>query len=549
MNILVVDDDARLCRAVVDELTRLGHEATPAYSAKSALEILFSENIDILVTDLRMSGKDGIELIDLARGASPQTRTLLMSAYATAQDYKSAIAMGAVDVLTKPFTPKDLEQAIQKATDCLDGYHGNIHGLTLPDILQAFALARSSITVHVGTHGLVHVLRGDVVHAEVGDLVGLDALREILNGRSGRVHTSPSRDGVPHTIEGRLDHLLIALQTEAETPNPPSSSSPGVPAAPTRPSAAAPAPASAPTRPTSAPNPAAATPRPTSAPNPGAAAPRPTSAPNPAAAAPRPTSAPNPAAAVARPSSAPAAGAPPALPPKPLGPNGVRPLAPPVDPADTASTVVERVEATNVDPAEPFFASKSDAEVMTPVPEEKKRRGAFLWIAVAAALLLGVFLMWPDPEPVAFEPNDVAAEAPKLEPAPSPEPAKVTAALDAPVDDAAPDLDDEDSTDDETVEPGAADSADRPKKKRRRRRRVTRASATEDTTDGDEDDDTPEPEPEPVAPEPEPPVATTPPPSLPIIQDDKPRLDVLDDEKPRIGTIGDERPNVGTLED
>ncbi|MEQ8279203.1 MAG: response regulator [Deltaproteobacteria bacterium] len=492
MNILVVDDDARLCRAVVDELARLGHEATPVYSAKSALEVLFSENIDILLTDLRMTGKDGIELIDLARGASPHTRTLLMSAYATAQDYKAAIAMGAVDVLTKPFTPKDLQQAIEKATDCLDGYHGNIHGLTLPDILQAFSLARSSITVHVGTHGIVHVQRGEVVHAELGEHTGLVALREIMHGRSGRIHTSPSRENVPRTIEGRTDHLLIRLQAESETPEPP---------VPTQPLEASPEETSAPV-------------------------------------------------------------------PAPTG-------------EGTEKTVVERVEATRIDPAEPFAnAPAAQAEPLehpagaaasprplgtspasplaggrglehpAPLPfdeeEERKKGGAWIWMAAAAALLLfGVWWMWPATE-VREEAAPVAAPTVVDDPEPS---AKV-AGLDAPEPSEAPvpeapDAEDAEMADDaETVEPSSTEEVEAAPKRKVRRRRVRRRRApVEDEAVAEVTEQEEEPEVE------EAPPAAAPAPKLEIIEDTRPQLDVLDDDKPRIGTIDETRPNVGTLED
>lgn len=216
--VLLVDADTQVHEVVGAHLRSLGLEVVVAADSERAIEILFEENIDILLADLRMPGRDGLSLIDFVRGASPHTRCLLMGKSATAKDYKAAVALGAVDLIAKPFDPDELETAIRKASERLDGYHGSIHGLSLPDLLQAYALSRSSITIEVGAEGRIYVVGGEVVHAEAGASSGLEALRRLIDAKSGRIQTSSASSDVSRTIHGRLDHILLTIQAAKDTP-------------------------------------------------------------------------------------------------------------------------------------------------------------------------------------------------------------------------------------------------------------------------------------------------------------------------------------------
>ncbi|MBK6687740.1 MAG: response regulator [Deltaproteobacteria bacterium] len=209
--VLIVDDDPRMSSALAGELVRQGYDTQTADSVDAALELLLNAPVDVLVTDLRMSGRDGLDLIRMARATSPKTRAVLMSAYATAKDYKVAIELGAVDVLTKPFTPEDLEEAIRKALDSQSGVQGLVHGLSLVDVLQMFHFARRSLAIHVGGDGAtIHLRDGEVVHAVSGAITGEAALRAILESQVSSVRTSPAVS-VPITITRGFQALLLDL--------------------------------------------------------------------------------------------------------------------------------------------------------------------------------------------------------------------------------------------------------------------------------------------------------------------------------------------------
>ena len=79
--ILVVDDNALLCRLVCDILRTEGYHAVPATSAGQALEAFEREEFDLLVTDFRMPGMNGLELARVVRGKSPQFPIIVISVY------------------------------------------------------------------------------------------------------------------------------------------------------------------------------------------------------------------------------------------------------------------------------------------------------------------------------------------------------------------------------------------------------------------------------------------------------------------------------------
>lgn len=209
-SVLIVEDDFQLRTAVARDLEAQGYAVSVVQSVDEAIECLQSTHIDVLLTDLRMSGRDGIDLLQQVSTISPHTSSLLMSAFATARDFQAALAHGAVSVLCKPFTPRELRHAIEQAVECGSGFHGTIHGLTLIDVLQMFHLGRRSITVLVGgqAQGSIHLENGEIIHAESGTLWGEEALGALLNSPSGSMQTT-AVVSVPHTISRNFESLLL----------------------------------------------------------------------------------------------------------------------------------------------------------------------------------------------------------------------------------------------------------------------------------------------------------------------------------------------------
>ncbi|MEY4577285.1 MAG: hypothetical protein RL701_1988 [Pseudomonadota bacterium] len=232
-HVLIVDDDGILRETLAREARAWGFDVHVEGTAEGALALLRKLNIDVLVTDLRMHGLDGIDLIRAARDVSPETQALLMSAFATARDHQLAVEHGTVRVLCKPFTPGELRSALAAALDSRKGYHGTVHGLSLVDILQMFHLSRRTITLALGGQppGLIHFREGELIHAAHGDKRGEAALLELLRAQSGSIATAPLViETAERSIDGVFDIVLIdALrqldESERDSVRPPAETS------------------------------------------------------------------------------------------------------------------------------------------------------------------------------------------------------------------------------------------------------------------------------------------------------------------------------------
>ena len=106
--ILVVDDEPRMAELVALELADHGHEVETAADGARALDLLRTRTRDLVVTDLKMPGLDGLELLAEIKKLWPGTEVILMTAYASARTAVSAMKEGAWDYLIKPFEMDEL---------------------------------------------------------------------------------------------------------------------------------------------------------------------------------------------------------------------------------------------------------------------------------------------------------------------------------------------------------------------------------------------------------------------------------------------------------
>jgi CheY-like chemotaxis protein len=218
-SVLIVDDDPAFRTTIGRDLGEQGFTVALAQNADEATELLAGRSIDVLLTDLRMPGDDGIDLLAKVRTLAPRTRAILMSGYASARDYQRAIECGAVRVLSKPFTPSELLQAIRQAVECETGFRGSIHGLSLVDLLQMFHYARRSLSIVVDglAPGHVFLEDGHIIHAVYRELQGEPALRAILAMPAGSLRTMVLPQATPHSITRDFQPLLLdSLRTVDE---------------------------------------------------------------------------------------------------------------------------------------------------------------------------------------------------------------------------------------------------------------------------------------------------------------------------------------------
>jgi DNA-binding NtrC family response regulator len=115
--ILVVDDEKHVRALYSRVLQKEGYEVECASSGSEAIEKLAKESFDLVVTDLKMNGIDGLDVVRKGKSVNQALPFILISGYATAQTAVSAAQEGADIFLMKPIDMTELKAAVKKALE------------------------------------------------------------------------------------------------------------------------------------------------------------------------------------------------------------------------------------------------------------------------------------------------------------------------------------------------------------------------------------------------------------------------------------------------
>lgn len=113
--ILVIDDDVSLGRVIYFELKQRGYMVETANSGQSGLDLFEKEHFDAILTDLRMEGMDGMDVLQALHDLDPNAIVIIMTAYGTMDHAMKAVKLGAADYVTKPFATDQLAFVIEKS--------------------------------------------------------------------------------------------------------------------------------------------------------------------------------------------------------------------------------------------------------------------------------------------------------------------------------------------------------------------------------------------------------------------------------------------------
>src|SRR6185295_4959426 len=112
--ILIAEDESLPRKNICQLLEEEGYRVYEAADGKSALEIVDNFDLDLILTDLKMPGADGMEVLKHAREVSPQTLVVLMTAYASVDTAVQALRQGAQDYILKPVVFEDVLRKVQR---------------------------------------------------------------------------------------------------------------------------------------------------------------------------------------------------------------------------------------------------------------------------------------------------------------------------------------------------------------------------------------------------------------------------------------------------
>ena len=115
--ILVADDHDSLRRGLARALTEAGHETVEAANGNAAIACLHEGHFDVVLSDLKMGGSDGIEVLRTAKALHPSTAVIVMTAFGSVNTAVEAMKSGAFDFVQKPFEIEEMEVKIEKALE------------------------------------------------------------------------------------------------------------------------------------------------------------------------------------------------------------------------------------------------------------------------------------------------------------------------------------------------------------------------------------------------------------------------------------------------
>jgi len=191
-SILVVDDDDTILDIVVDYLNAEGYQTLAAASGEEALPHLDRRDLDLLITDFKMPGMNGLELARKALMADSDRPVILMTAFADVDNARESVSIGVYDFILKPFDLADFGNVIRHAVS-----HRRL-------LMQNQEYQRNlERMVEDRTRELQEALRGlqeasDKLEGKVKELAGRDRINQLLL--------------TVHTLEETLSAVLEAVQ-------------------------------------------------------------------------------------------------------------------------------------------------------------------------------------------------------------------------------------------------------------------------------------------------------------------------------------------------
>ncbi len=197
--VLVVDDKENMLK-LFEKILGPHYALATASDGRQALTLIGSQSFDIIVTDIRMPGADGFEVLKAVKQVSPDTEVIMMTGYASVQKAVEAMREGAYDYIQKPFEPDDVSLILARA-------------LERKRLREQATNLRRQIDELVGFQGLVGkspAMRD--VYAQIEQASGLD-ITVLLSGESGTGKELVAR--AIHAQSPRKNHLFIPVNCGA----------------------------------------------------------------------------------------------------------------------------------------------------------------------------------------------------------------------------------------------------------------------------------------------------------------------------------------------
>lgn len=211
-NILVVDDDSTFCLMLQSYLTKYGFSVTSTSNVDMALDIIKKSEMDLILSDYRMPGKDGMEMLEAVKKTDPDLPLILMTSYGDIRLAVKAMKLGAYDYITKPVNPTELLELVKAALNykseggasAANNSAPNLNGESVPKP------KKKNIENNGFVHGVSNNWKKINEHLEI---VGPTDMSVIIEGESGTGKEFVARR--LHDLSARSKEQFVAIDCGA----------------------------------------------------------------------------------------------------------------------------------------------------------------------------------------------------------------------------------------------------------------------------------------------------------------------------------------------
>ncbi|MDQ6644378.1 MAG: response regulator [Chloroflexota bacterium] len=214
--ILLVEDNDVLNQSIVNSLRKDGYIVHGVRSGAEAIRIVWSEEFDVVIGDLKTPGADGFEMLQWLRTFRPKTRMIMIAVSDSAMDRTQALEAGVVSYLSKPLDLHLLKEELRRLLQHT-GFSASLDSFDLLDVIQIITMSRKSIALLVNTgleeRGILRFQGGELIWAEYGILRGEEAFFALAAHKNGTVIHQPWNEQITPNVTQPLSRLIFqALQ-------------------------------------------------------------------------------------------------------------------------------------------------------------------------------------------------------------------------------------------------------------------------------------------------------------------------------------------------
>jgi DNA-binding response OmpR family regulator len=212
--ILVVDDEESVVSTCVDKLVEEGFRVQRVTEGAKAIELYKREHFDLVLSDLKVAGVDGMGVLRAIMEYDPEARVVIMTADGTVDIAVEALRAGAREFISKP---SDMDALVVKLRSVLEqqsgeAVRGNLRDLGLASIISVNCNEMNQAKLVVrrkGRVGTVHFDGGTIVHATLDDEEGDRVIYELLSWEDGRFSLEQGVPPPKRTVEADWTGLVL----------------------------------------------------------------------------------------------------------------------------------------------------------------------------------------------------------------------------------------------------------------------------------------------------------------------------------------------------